>query len=59
VISQNASGRIHRELIHGNSALIGAGDYLPQDYGANVIPLAVSILEGRSVPQPFILTISS
>ena len=47
VISQNASGRIRRELLRRNPMLIGAVDYFPQNYGNKVIQLAIEILTGR------------
>jgi ribose transport system substrate-binding protein len=50
VVSQNASVRIRNELIQRNPMLIGAVDYFPQNYGADVIPLAVSILQGQPIP---------
>lgn len=50
VIAQNASVRIRRELLRRNRMLIGAVDFFPQQYGAKIVPLALSILEGRPVP---------
>jgi ribose transport system substrate-binding protein len=50
VISQNASARIRRELIHRNPMLIGAVDFFPQHYGSKIIPLAINILERQAVP---------
>jgi ribose transport system substrate-binding protein len=50
VVSQNASGRIRHELLRRNPMLIGAVDYFPQHYGARVISLALSILQGQPVP---------
>lgn len=50
VVAQNASARIRRELRRNNRMLIGAVDFFPQHYGAKLIPLALSILEGRPVP---------
>jgi ribose transport system substrate-binding protein len=50
VIAQNASARIRRELARHNRMLIGAVDFFPQHYGAKIIPLALSILQGRPVP---------
>jgi ribose transport system substrate-binding protein len=50
VISQNASGRIRRELIKHNPLLIGAVDYFPQNYGVKTVQLAQEILTGRPTP---------
>ena len=50
VISQNASARIRQELIRRNPMLIGAVDFFPQHYGSKVIPLALDVLEKRSIP---------
>lgn len=50
VIAQNASARIRRELFRRNRMLIGAVDFFPQHYGSKIIPLALSILEGKPVP---------
>lgn len=50
VISQNASARIRQELIRRNPMLIGAVDFFPHHYGSKVIPLALDVLEKRSLP---------
>jgi ribose transport system substrate-binding protein len=50
VISQNASGRIRRELLRHNPMLIGAVDFFPQYYGTKAIQLALEILTGRPTP---------
>lgn len=50
VISQNASGRVRRELHRRNPMLIGAVDYFPQNYGSKAIKLALEILQGRPTP---------
>ncbi len=50
VISQNASGRIRRELVRRNPMLIGAVDFFPQNFGGKAVQLAIEILTGRPTP---------
>ncbi|MCL6509051.1 MAG: substrate-binding domain-containing protein [Anaerolineae bacterium] len=50
VVSQNVSKAIRRELRRNNPMLIGGVDYFPNTYGERVIPLALQMLAGSSVP---------
>jgi ribose transport system substrate-binding protein len=50
IVGQNASPDAHAELAQKDSRLIGSVGYFPERYGEGVIPLALDMLAGRSVP---------
>ncbi|HYK34663.1 substrate-binding domain-containing protein [Alloacidobacterium sp.] len=50
VAGQNASEEVHMELQNRKTRLIGSVGYFPERYGEGVIPLALDVLSGRSVP---------
>jgi ribose transport system substrate-binding protein len=50
ITGQNASEEVHMELQDKNTRLIGSVGYFPERYGEGVIPLALDLLSGRSVP---------
>jgi ribose transport system substrate-binding protein len=51
IVVQNASSEAIFELSERNSRLIGSIGYFPERYGEAVIPLALDMLAGQSVPQ--------
>ncbi len=50
IAGQNASQEVHFELQNRGSGLIGSVGYFPERYGEGVIPIALDLLAGRSVP---------
>ena len=50
IVGHNASPEAHAELGKKDSRLIGSVGYFPERYGEGVIPLALDLLAGRSVP---------
>ncbi len=50
IVGHNASPDAHAELASRNSRLVGSVGYFPERYGEGVIPLALDLLAGRSVP---------
>jgi ribose transport system substrate-binding protein len=50
IAGQNASEEVHLELQNKSTRLIGSVGYFPERYGEGVIPLALDVLSGRSVP---------
>ncbi len=50
IVGHNASPEAHAELAKKNSRLVGSVGYFPERYGEGVIPLALDLLAGRSVP---------
>jgi ribose transport system substrate-binding protein len=50
IVGHNASAEAHAELAKKNSRLVGSVGYFPERYGEGVIPLALDLLAGRSVP---------
>jgi ribose transport system substrate-binding protein len=51
VIGQNAIKDTRIELRRPNTRLIGSVAYFPERYGDEIIPLAVGILQKRSIPS--------
>jgi ribose transport system substrate-binding protein len=51
IVGHNASPEAHAELSEKSSRLVGSVGYFPERYGEGVIPLAVDLLRGRSVPR--------
>ncbi len=50
IVGQGADRRVHEELKHPNSPIIGSTAYMPERYGDQLIPLALKILRGEAVP---------
>jgi len=50
VVGQNAILEARNELRRHGTQLIGTVAYFPERYGDEVIPLALSLLEGKDVP---------
>ncbi len=50
VFGQNASLEARREMRRLDSHLIGSVGYFPEQYGDNIISLAIDMLHGRDVP---------
>jgi ribose transport system substrate-binding protein len=50
IVGQGADRRVHEELKHSGSRIIGSTAYMPERYGDQLIPLALKILRGEPVP---------
>lgn len=50
VVGQNATQDARAELQKPDSCLLGSVGYFPEKYGAQIIPLALKILEGNVAP---------
>jgi ribose transport system substrate-binding protein len=50
IVGQGADRRVREELSHPGSRIIGSTTYSPEKYGEKLIPLALRILRGESVP---------
>jgi ribose transport system substrate-binding protein len=50
VVAQNVNVVVRRELERHNPMLIGAVDYFQEQYGSNLMQIALDLLEGRAVP---------
>ncbi len=51
VMGQNASAEARAEMAEGHSRLIGSVAYFPERYGEGLIPLALEIIQRRTVPS--------
>ena len=49
-VGQNASIEARREMRTARSPLIGSVAYFPERYGDAVIPIALNVLRGKTVP---------
>jgi ribose transport system substrate-binding protein len=50
IVGQGADRRLREELKKPGSRIIGSTAYWPEQYGENIIPLALRILRGEPVP---------
>ncbi len=50
IVGQGADRRVREELSRPGSRIIGSTTYSPEKYGEKLIPLALRILRGESVP---------
>ena len=50
VVGQNAIRESRNELRRAGTRLVGSVAYFPERYGDEIIPLAIAILQGKSVP---------
>jgi ribose transport system substrate-binding protein len=50
IVGQGADRRVREELSQPGSRIIGSTTYTPEKYGEKLIPLALRILRGESVP---------
>jgi ribose transport system substrate-binding protein len=50
IVGQGADRRVREELKNPASRIIGSTAYWPEQYGEKIIPLALKILRGESVP---------
>jgi ribose transport system substrate-binding protein len=50
IVGQGADRRVREELSHPRSRILGSTTYSPEKYGEKLIPLALRILRGESVP---------
>ncbi len=50
VVGQGADRRAREELLRADSRLVGSTSYMPERYGEQLVPLALSILRREPVP---------